>query len=268
MNPSAEPTAAPGGAAHPAARILFGDVMHVRLRPRRNAFRYRVFFLRFPFSAIDRMGNALFSVNRWNVFSFHFEDHGPRDGSHPEAWLRSLLAREGLAAADGEIFLQAFPRMLGYAFNPISFWFCHDRRGALRAVLCEVRNTFGEHHHYLVSHSDNAPIEPGDRFSARKVFHVSPFCEVSGEYRFEFRVGADSSLIRIDYDDAQGGLLRTSVSGEATAFGPAGLLRAFALYPWMTFGVILRIHFQALRLWIKGVPWFAKPVPPDREVSR
>lgn len=268
MNPAAEPMQVSGAPGHQTPRIFFGDVMHARLRPRRNAFRYRVFFLRFPLSAIDRLGNALFSVNRWNVFSFHFKDHGPRDGSHPQAWLRGLLVQEGLTAADGEIFLQTFPRMLGYVFNPVSFWFCHDRAGALRAVLCEVSNTFGEHHHYLVSHPDNAPIGPGDSFTARKVFYVSPFCEVSGEYRFEFRVGADSSLIRIDYDDAQGGLLRTSVSGKAAAFCAAGLLRAFALYPWMTFGVVVRIHFQALRLWLKGVPWFVKPVPPEREVTR
>ncbi len=268
MNSPAEPSRVSADAMPPEARIFFGDVMHVRLRPRRNAFRYRVFFLRFPLSAIDRLGNALFSVNRWNVFSFHYRDHGPRDGSHPEAWLRGLLLREGMEAADGEIFLQTFPRMLGYVFNPISFWFCHDRDGALRAVLCEVSNTFGEHHHYLVSHANAAPIEAGDDFRARKVFHVSPFCAVSGEYRFEFRVGADSSHVRIDYDDAGGRLLRTAVSGKASAFGVAGLLRAFALYPWMTLGVMARIHFQALRLWIKGVPWFVKPLPPKREVTR
>ncbi len=250
------------------AGIFFGDVMHVRLRPRRNAFRYRVFFLRFPISAIERLENALFSVNRWNIFSFHYRDHGPRDGSHPEAWLRNLLSREGLEAADGEIMLQTFPRMLGYVFNPISFWFCHDRGGALRAVLCEVSNTFGEHHHYLVSHPDAVAIEAGDSFVARKVFHVSPFCEVSGEYRFEFRVGAESSHVRIDYDDAGGRLLRTAVSGKGGAFSVRGLLRAFTLYPWMTLGVVVRIHFQALRLWLKGVPWFMKPVPPEREVSR
>ena len=95
--------------------------MHARLRPRRNVFRYRVFFMRLPLTQLDRIRKPLFSVNRWNVFSFHFSDHGARDGSAPLAWIRRLLAREGVKVADGEVVLQAFPRVLGYVFNPVSF---------------------------------------------------------------------------------------------------------------------------------------------------
>lgn len=250
------------------AQIFFGGVMHSRLRPKRNAFRYRVFFMRFRLSEIGALENRLFSVNRWNLFSFHFRDHGARDGSAPEPWIRAQLAHAGISEADGEVYLQAFPRMLGYVFNPASFWLCHDRAGALRAVLCEVNNTFGEHHSYLLAHPDRRPIEGGDALVALKAFHVSPFCDVQGDYTFQFRVAAQTSHIRIDYNDPQGRLLLTSVWGGAEAFGTGSLARAFFLYPWMTLGVIARIHYQGLKLWLKGVPWFAKPAPPKHEVSR
>jgi uncharacterized protein len=132
--------------------ICFGGVMHARLRPRRNVFRYRVFFMRLPLSRLGRLRNFFFSINRWNLFSFHYADHGARDGSSPERWIRRLLASEGIENADGEVVLQTFPRVLGYVFNPVSFWLCHDRDGGLRAILCEVNNTFGEHHNYLLTH--------------------------------------------------------------------------------------------------------------------
>lgn len=169
-------------------QLSHGTVLHARLRPLRNAFCYRVFFLRFALSELHRLDNAVFPINRWNLFSFQYQDHGARDGSHPESWIRALLAQEGLNEADAEIWLQAFPRMLGYVFNPVSFWLCHDKGGAIRAVLCEVNNTFGEHHHYLLAHPDHRPILDSDIMTATKVFHVSPFCDIAGEYRFQFNV--------------------------------------------------------------------------------
>ncbi|MEO8164496.1 MAG: DUF1365 domain-containing protein [Betaproteobacteria bacterium] len=249
-------------------RLFHGSVFHARLRPRRNAFRYRVFFFRVPLSQLHRLENPVFSINRWNLFSFHYRDHGARDGSHPRAWVRGVLEEHGLHEADGEIWLQAFPRMLGYVFNPVSFWLCHDRAGALRAVVCEVNNTFGERHLYLLAHPDQRPILASDTMTARKVFHVSPFCHVAGEYRFQFSVVQDATHIRIDYADLDGKLLLTAVTGKGAPFNAAGLLRGFALYPGMTFGVIARIHLQALRLWIKGVPWITKPAPPSKELTR
>jgi DUF1365 family protein len=249
-------------------QLFHGSVLHSRLRPRRNAFRYRVFFLRFALGDLSQLENVLFSINRWNLFSFHFQDHGARDGSHPKGWIRALLDREGLDMADGEVLLQTFPRMLGYVFNPVSFWLCHDQAGHLRAVLCEVSNTFGEHHNYLLCHPDHRPILNGDTMTARKVFHVSPFCNVAGDYRFQFNIGKQATTVRIDYDDPDGKLLVTAITGKSSTFGAAALARAFVRYPWMTLGVISRIHLQAIRLWIKGVPWFAKPLPPSRELTR
>jgi DUF1365 family protein len=252
--------------------LYFGEVMHLRLRPAKNRFVYPVFFLRVPLSDPQSLRGPLFGVNRWNLFSFMFRDHGARDGSPPLAWIRALLAREGFEDVDGEVWLQAFPRVLGYVFNPVSFWFCHDRGGALRAILCEVSNTFGERHHYLLAHPDGGVIADGAALGARKVFHVSPFCAVKGDYRFMFRDGSGGAggrvLARIDYADEEGDLLHTSISGSAAPLSTFALARAFVVYPWMTLLMIARIHWQALRLWFKRVPFFSKPVPPVEDVTR
>ena len=150
------------------AQLCFGQVRHKRLRPVVNAFEYRAYYLRLPLRA-PRAGCALFSYNRFNLLAFHDADHG--DGTTPLAeWIDALLQREGVFDADGEIWLQAMPRVFGYVFNPVSFWFCHRADGALRAVLCDVRNTFGERHFYLLD--NGAEIANGSEMEARKVFHV------------------------------------------------------------------------------------------------
>jgi len=165
--------------------------------------------------------------------------------------------------------LHAFPRILGFAFNPVSFWVCHDRSGAVRAVLCEVRNTFGERHLYLLAGAD-APLESGQTLSARKVFHVSPFCQVKGHYAFRFRFGAGRWLARIDYFDDDGAepLLETWISGEPSPITPAATRRLLRRHALFTIGVVARIHWQALKLWVKRVPFFAKPAAPRVPLSR
>lgn len=254
--------------AAPGLHLYCGDVVHRRLGPASHAFRHGVFFLRLRIDGVPQDFPAACSHNRWNLLSFHDADHGPRDGSTLEPWIRGLLGRHGLACADGAIWLQTFPRVLGYVFNPVSFWLCHDRSGALRAVLAEVSNTFGERHNYLVSHADGRPIRAGDWLTSRKVFHVSPFFPVSGEYRFRFADYPGRCAFRIDYDDGRGHQLSTSISGAAQPADSAGLLRAFFRYPWMTLGVMLRIHYHALRLWLKRVPFFHKPPAPAEDTTR
>jgi DUF1365 family protein len=249
------------------ALLYFGKVMHRRLAPVRHGFRYGVFYLRLRVDRMPRRWPRLFAHNGWNLFSFHDADHGPRDGSALLPWIRSILTRHGLACADGAIWLQAFPRVLGYVFNPVSFWLCHDRAGALRAVLAEVRNTFGEHHNYLVAHPDGRAIMPGDWLTARKVFHVSPFFPVSGHYRFRFNDAGAHCNFRIDYTADDGAQLLTGVGGTAQTLRSPALAWAFFRYPWMTLGVILRIHYQALRLWLKRVPFHSKPQPPFEEIT-
>ncbi len=251
-----------------SAMLFSGRVMHYRTRPTRHRFSYPVFFLRFSLDRMENLTGPLFSVNRPNLFSLRVADYGPRDGSPLAPWIRTLLAREGLRYANGEIWLQTFPRVLGYVFNPVSFWLCHDRQGALRAVLAEVNNTFGEHHSYLLAHPDGRPIVDGDELSAHKVFHVSPFFDVKGSYRFRFRVDPHDSLFRIDYEDANGTLLYTTLSGRAEPLSGRALARAFLRHPLLTVGIIARIHYQALRLWLKRVGFFRKPIAPTRTLTR
>jgi DUF1365 family protein len=250
------------------ARILFGRVFHCRRRPVRHAFAYPVFFLRVPLSAMAGAGRGVFSVDRFNLLSLMTRDHGPRDGTPLEPWVRSQLAAHGVRGADGEILLQAFPRVLGYVFNPISIFYCLDRDGGLRAAICEVSNTFGERHNYLLAPADGSRIGAQDWLFADKVFHVSPFCEVEGHYRFRFSGDANRQFARIDYHDGDGKLLVTAIEGEARPVDARSLARAVLGYPFMTAGVVARIHWQALRLWLKRVPWFSKPEPPLQETTR
>ena len=243
-----------------APQLFLGKVMHHRLRPAVNRFVYPVYFCRLPLRRLESAANRVFSLNRFNLLSFHFADHGARDGSHPLAWIEAQLAAAGIVA-DGEIVLQCFPRVLGYVFNPVSFWFCNNRAGETLAVLAEVNNTFGDRHTYLLHHPDGHPFKDGEVLTATKQLHVSPFCAVEGGYRFLFFSKAQSVLVRIDYADAEGDLIYTAVSGQLVPWSVPALLKAFFGYPWMTLGVFARIHWQAIKLIAKRVPFFGKTPP-------
>ena len=255
--------------------LCLGRVFHKRFRPVEHQFSYSVFFLRIPLSRIDGLGNRWLSKDRFNLLSFMTRDYGPRDGTCLETWMRKLLESEGIDTVDGEIVLQTFPRLLGYVFNPISIWYCFDRQGQLRAALAEVNNTFGERHNYLVAHADQRPIVPGDWLTSRKVFHVSPFCDVKGHYRFRFEQIAGRAFAQIDYYDGAGAtpadadkLIVTTVHGDAGPLTSSATLRAMLSHPLMTFGVVARIHWHALKLWLKRVPFFTKPEPPVAQTTR
>ncbi len=261
------PVAAPSLPAQPL--IGFGQVRHTRLRPQRHAFAYPTFFLMLPMRSLAQTTGPL-AINHRGAISFHDVDHG--DGRSPAqggalAWLDELLQREGIHDATGEAWLHCFPRVLGYTFKPVSFWHCHRADGSLRAIVVEVNNTFGERHCYLL----DAP-RYGAELHARKVFHVSPFCDVSGGYRFRFlraqRPEGERSVVRIDHDDEAGPLIQTSVSGTLEPVTPASLRRALWGYPLMTLGVMARIHWHALLLWRKRVRFHRKPEPPSSFVTR
>jgi uncharacterized protein len=249
------------------ASICIGRVMHRRVRPTAHQFGYGVFFLRVPLAVLatpQSIDAKWFSVDRFNLLSIRIADYGARDGGSLETWARALLDKHGITQADGEIVLQTFPRLLGYVFNPISLFYCFDKSGALRATICEVNNTFGDHHHYLVAHDDARAIEANDWLSARKLLHVSPFCEVRGHYRFRFEQTSARAFAQIDYYDGAldaDKLIVTTLHGEPRPLTAAASLGAFLAYPLMTISVIARIHWQAFKLWRKRVPFFANPPP-------
>jgi len=249
--------------------IVDATVVHRRLRPRENAFRYRVGYLCLGIDALESAAGRWLKLDRRGLVSFRRVDHGARDGSDLKAWLKETLHDQGMAdICDGEAVLMTMPRMLGYVFNPVSFWFCRDKAGALRAVLCAVNNTFGERHCYLVHHEDRAPIQPDQWLEGRKVFHVSPFLPVEGGYRFRFRLDDERAHVDVNYHDAQGLMLATSVGGRREALDDRGVLRRFLGNPTMTLAVMVRIHWQALHLWRKRARFYRKPAPPPELVTR
>ncbi len=263
-----DPRASTGIPAANRPLLGFGLVRHARLKPARNTFAYGTYFLMLPMRSIRRNGAGALAYNRRAALSFFDADHGDgRDarGGGSLAWLEELLVAQGIDGADGEVWLHCYPRVLGYTFKPVSFWYCHRADGSLRAIVVEVNNTFGERHCYLL---DDPAF--GQELRAQKVFHVSPFCRVEGSYRFRFLVTQDRSrtVARIDYDDAQGPLLETSVSGTLEPLCAQSVRRALLQYPAMTLGVILRIHWQAAKLFFKKVRFVSKPVPPESFVSR
>jgi hypothetical protein len=241
-----------------------GVVRHRRLRPAAHAFEYGTYFLMLPMRQLRAQPTPALARNRFGLLAFHDRDHG--DGrADALAWLDELLQAEGVADADGEVWLHTYPRVLGYVFKPVSFWHCQRRDGSLAAIVVEVNNTFGERHCYLLA---GAGLGYGREQRAHKVFHVSPFCSVQGDYRFRFMRTAERTVARIDHDDEHGPLLQTSVSGHLAPLTARSLRAAFFGMPLMTLGVIVRIHWHALQLWRKRIPFFSKPAPPQAFVSR
>jgi hypothetical protein len=261
----------------PHARLAFGQVRHERRAPVGHRFAYPTAFLLLPLRALAGCPDPLLARNRAAAFSFRDADHGD-GGDDALAWFDTLLAREGVHDADGEVWLHCFPRMLGVAFKPVSFWYAHRADGSMAAILAEVHNTFGERHGYLLHGPGGAAFGP--EYVARKVFHVSPFCPTQGEYRFRFlrtdlarADGHGRTTVRIEWHErehagpAHGATLVTSISGVIEPLTVRSVRRALWGSPWMTAAIIVRIHWQALRLWIKRLTIHALPDAPAVPVT-
>ncbi|MEB8431572.1 DUF1365 domain-containing protein [Cocleimonas sp. KMM 6892] len=243
------------------------DVMHRRHFPQNYRFNYKVFSFLIDIDEVKQSKvNPLFSFNRFNLYSVYTKDHGARDGSGWRAWIDTVLDERNLSKAKHQVKLLCFPRILGYAFNPLSLWYCFGEDGQLYAVVCEVSNTFGEHHHYVL-HNDNQPYKGRVKAHKKKHFHVSPFISMDAEYRFTIGTPKDELMIVInEYQDNELMLTATQM-GEQQEITTPHLLGQFFRLPLMTFKIMWLIHWQALKIWMRGGVYHKKPEAPKEDFS-
>jgi hypothetical protein len=257
----------------PVLRLARAHVMHKRFRPFVHPFVYRLFCLQARIDKPEdllRHNSWLFGFNRSRPVSLMNADHGYRDSGDLMDWLKATTNHAGVAMPGGAVWLQCFPRLLGYVFNPVSFWYLYDKTDALCVIVAEVNNTFGQHHHYVLTDPNGRAIETGASLICEKVFHVSPFCPVTGRYQFDYVVNKKVTRMSIDYydDDALSEpLIHTAIATETYLFSTSALLAALLRMPLMTFGVMVRIHWHALKLWRRGAKFHRLPDLPTEEVT-
>lgn len=250
-----------------ASALYAGSVMHVRLKPRRHRLAYRMCSFLLDLDEIDALAGKLrlFSRNRFNAFSFHDRDYGAPEGGALKAQVERLLASAGLTPDGGAVRLLTMPRLFGYAFNPLSIYFCYRRGGELLAVLCEVNNTFGQRHSYLLPAGTAA--DGIVRQQARKCFYVSPFMDMDLTYSFRVHPPGEQLRVAILASDAAGPVLSAVHSATRRPLRDGQLAYALLAYPLLTAKVVMGIHWEALRLWAKGIGLRRRPPPPDLPVS-
>lgn len=234
--------------------ICSGEVIHVRLRPRNHRLRYRVFSLLLDVDDIDGAASRmrLFSRNRFNLVSFHDRDHGAATGIPVGDHARTVFREAGLEAATHRVLLLAYPRILGYVFNPLVIYFGYDGAGALAGVIYEVNNTVGERTSYVIAAGE--PTGGVYAHGCEKSMYVSPFTPAAARYAFRLRATPTEILAAVLVSDGDGALLRTHFKGKPTALDDRALGAAICRHPLLTFKVIAAIHWEALRLFLKGVP--------------
>jgi DUF1365 family protein len=244
----------PDKPAEAAAALYVGEVMHARLKPMGHRFSYRVMSLLID---LDRLAEAdrqspLFAVNRAALYSFNEADHGARDGSPLRAYAQRCAAERGIDLSGGRVLLLCYPRLLGYTFNPLSVYFCYRADGALALLIYEVRNTFGEIHPYVLPVQLDQISDAGVRQQQDKLFYVSPFVEMAMRYHFRVLPPDQQVKLRILETDREGPLLAATFNGRRRALNTMELLRAFFALPLVTLKIMAAIHWEALRLWLKG----------------
>ncbi len=260
-----------GFAPPPGAAALYdGQVMHARMKPRAHRFTYRVYSLVIDIGRLeeaDRL-SRWFSVGGFNLLSFRESDHGPGDGSPLLPYARKLLSDAGLAVEPARILLLCYPRVLGHTFNPIAVYFAYDSDDQLIGMIYEVRNTFGEMHTYVAPVEAGELTEAGLRQQRSKLFYVSPFMDMTMTYRFRVRPPASDIALRILETDAVGPILSASFIGGHTILTSRSVLAAFFRVPFMTLKVVGGIHWEAMKLWFKGVRLVSRPpAPPPISVN-
>lgn len=240
--------------------------MHHRIRPKRHRFVYRLATFLID---IDRLGDIdrrlwFFSLSRLNLFAFYNEDHGPRDGTALRPWIETELKTAGLDASPTQIFLLAMPRFLGYVFNPLSIYYCYDEKERLFAIVYEVKNTFGEQHPYVLAVPPEQKKTGRFHHSCDKNFYVSPFIQAEASYRFSLNEPDDDLDVRISEHVEAGPLLVATMQGKRRPLTDRQLVIQAFKHPFSPHKVVASIHYQALRLWLKGISLQPRPVGKPR----
>lgn len=251
-------------ASHSA--LYAGSVMHRRLRPREHRLRYSVFYLLLDLDEVDALAGKLrfFSHNRFNLFSFHDKDHGEGTAKSSRDRIERHLQRLNIEPGC-PIRLLTMPRILGYAFNPISIFFCYRRDNSLSAILYEVNNTFGQRHSYLIPVSPEAKVPI--RQESRKSLYVSPFMNTDMDYSFSLVPPGKDLSVSIIGRDSDGPIIVAKLAATRKDLSDSALVRSFCGYPLMTLKVITGIYWEALLIWLKGIRLQDRPPPPDRSVT-
>lgn len=252
-----------------ASALYRGEVMHRRLRPVQHRLHYRVFWLLLDLAELDGLDQRLrlFSRNRFNLLSFHDRDHGDGSGATLRAQIETWLDRAGIDIGGGAIRLLTMPRVLNYVFNPISLYYCHHPDGRLMAMVYEVTSTFGVRHAYVI------PVSPEDQSNGRirqgaaKALYVSPFMGMEMDYEFQGHAPGPRLDLTINGRDADGQMITAAMSGERRPLADADLLAAAVAMPLLTLKVVAAIHWEALKLWLKGVPLTRQPAPAHGPVT-
>jgi len=246
--------------------IYSGKVIHKRFKPKKHYFKYKIFSILLDLNETKFINKNInfFSYNKFNLMSFYDKDHGPRDGSSLIDWVKINLKSVGVNDSEIKIKILCYPRILGYVFNPLSIFFVYDLKSKLISVLYEVKNTFGEQHTYVFKVNENSEILKNN---CEKKFYVSPFMDLDSEYYFKI-LNPDKSLsVIIDQRDKDGKLLFASQDGVRSNLNSKNLIFAYLKHPLMTFKIISAIHFEALRLWLKGIKLVKKNVKIKNNIS-
>ena len=247
--------------------LYIGKVFHKRHIPFEHQFTYRVFTLWLDLDEIPLLAKRVgsFSFNRFNVFSFYTKDHGNRDGSDLREWVETAADQKGVDIKGGKIFMLTFPRVFGYVFNPLTVYYCYNREGVLKGILHQVRNTFGELHGYMLPvETQNNMIEQ----EADKYFHVSPFIHMDCRYHFKVFEPDEALFFAIHQFTGEGEKILTATwDGKRQELNTKNLLKTLFTHPFLTFKIIAGIHWEALRLVMKGAKYISKPAPPDQQIS-
>lgn len=249
------------------SRLYHGRVMHARFKPKKHLLKYQVCSFLFDLDELEELDRRLsfFSLNRWNLLSFHNKDFGDGKKTGLRDYVIKTLKKSNIDIDDGRIELLCYPRMFGYVFNPLSVYFCYDPSNKLKAIIYEVTNTFKQRHSYVIEVDQDA--DSTIKHSCQKEFYVSPFIDMDVVYNFSILQPGEKVTIGISQHDHEGSLLKAIFTGKAAPMSNMACLKMLLRYPLMTLKIIAGIHWEALHLWRKGVKLVERPEPPVNAIT-